>query len=98
MKLVTTLLIALGIGLAVYVARRRIKLALTVAGIAYLVMLPLRLLFSAGDVTERVDDLIWPLFFLLLLWLPLWYWSTRVEEQKARQPRQPKKWWMRLKD
>ena len=98
MKVVTTLLIAVGLGLAVYAARRRLKLALTVAGVAYVVMLPIRLLFSAGDLTERVDDLVWPLFFLLLLWLPLWYWSTRVEEQKARQPRPLRKWWTRLRD
>ena len=82
MKVVTTLLLAVALGLGVYVIRRRIKLAFTVAAVAYFIILPVRLLFSAGELAERADDLVWPVFGLLVLWVIGWFVSTRYERRR----------------
>lgn len=85
MKLFTTLLLALLAGLLVYAIRRRIKLALVVAGGAYLVLLPLRLLFSAGSLSDRVDDLLLPALVLFVVWVVLWQGSLAyVRRKKGR--------------
>ena len=82
MKFFTTLLLALLAGLLIYAARRRIKLAFTTAAVAYLVLLPVRLLFASRDVTDHLDNLVWPTFAALVLWLVLWQVSTRYERRK----------------
>ena len=87
MKLLSTLLIATLVGLIVYTARRRIWLALRVAGITYVVVLFARLLFSGDFLAERWDDLVWPVFGLLLAWAVLWLVSTRYEQRKRQQRR-----------
>jgi hypothetical protein len=89
MKVFTTLLIALAIALGVYAARRRIVFALKVGALVYLVLLPLRLLFAAGSLADRAEDLVWPLFLLGATWLVLWYASTRYERRHRDRPRQP---------
>jgi hypothetical protein len=83
-KLLTTLLIATLVGLMVYTARRRIWLALRVAGITYIVVLFGRLLFSGDVLFDRWDDLVWPVFGLLVAWAALWLISTRYEQRKRR--------------
>jgi hypothetical protein len=82
MKLVNTLLLALLASLGVYAARRRIVLALKVGAVVYLIMLPLRLLSVGGGLFERLDQLIWPIAGVLLLWLVLWWLSTSHERRK----------------
>ncbi len=97
MKFVTTLLLAVLVALGVYAARRRIRFALTVGAITYLILLPLRLLLVAGDLADRLDTFAWPLLGLFLVWLVLWKVSTRYEQRKLAerraQPRRP--WWRR---
>jgi hypothetical protein len=81
-KFLTTLLIAALIGLMVYSARRRVWLALRVAGIAYVVVLFGRLLIS-GTWTDRLEDLVWPVLIVLVAWVILWLVSTTYERRKA---------------
>ena len=84
MKLLTTLLIAALAALAVYSARRRIFFALKTGAVVYIVLLFGRLLLSAGSLADRWEDLIWPVFFLLLAWVILWRISTTYAERRAR--------------
>lgn len=86
MKLLTTLLIASLAALAVYSARRRIIFALKTGAIVYIVLLFGRLLISAGSLADRWEDLIWPVFFLLLAWVILWRVSITYAERRARKP------------
>jgi len=83
-KLLTTLLIAALAALAVYSARRRIFFALKTGAVVYIVLLFGRLLLSAGSLADRWEDLIWPVFFLLLAWVILWRVSTTYAERRAR--------------
>jgi hypothetical protein len=83
-KLFTTLLIAVLAALGVYAARRRIWYALRVGAIVYVVVLFTRLVFSAGSLADRWDDLVWPVFGLLIAWTALWLISTRYEQRKSR--------------
>ena len=83
MKFLTTLLLALLVALGVYVARRRIMFALKVGAIAYVVLLFGRLLMSAGSFADRWEDLVWPVFILLVVWVVLWLVSTTYEQRKA---------------
>jgi hypothetical protein len=82
MKLVNTLLLALLAALGIYAARHRIVLALRVGAIVYLAMLPLRLLPVAGEFFDRIDQLIWPIAGLLLIWVVLWWISTTYQRRK----------------
>ena len=84
MKLFTTLLLALMAGLLIYAARRRLKLALTTAGVVYLILLPVRLLFSGGDLADRIENLVWPIVGVLVVWTILWWASTTYERRKRR--------------
>ncbi|HET6319196.1 MAG TPA: hypothetical protein VFG86_22300 [Chloroflexota bacterium] len=84
MKLLTTLLVAVLVGLIVYAARRRIWLALRIGGITYVVVLVVRLIASGGVLADRWDDLVWPVFGLLVAWAVLWLVSTRYEQRKRR--------------
>jgi len=81
-KFFSTLLVAVGAALVVYAARHRIVYALKVGAVVYIVMLPLRLLTVAGEAFERLDELIWPLVGLLVLWVVLWWVSTSYERRK----------------
>ncbi len=87
MKFFTTLLLALAAGLGIYAARRRLRLAFTTAAIVYMVLMPLRLLFAVGDLSDRVDDLVWPAIGLLLAWLILTRVSQSYERRKAARRR-----------
>ena len=84
MKLFTTLLIATLVGMMVYAARRRIWLALRLGAVTYVVVLFGRLLLSGGALADRWDDLVWPVFGLLVLWVVLWLISTRYEQRRKR--------------
>jgi hypothetical protein len=86
-KLLTTLLIASLAALAVYAARRRIMFALKTGAIVYVVVLFGRLLLSAGSLADRWEDLIWPVFFLLIAWLVLWWVSTAYEQRRSKRSR-----------
>jgi hypothetical protein len=81
-KLVNSLLLALLAALGIYAARHRIILALRVGAIAYLLMLPLRLLPVAGEFFDRIDQLVWPIAGLLLVWVVLWWISTTYQRHK----------------
>jgi CHASE2 domain-containing sensor protein len=87
MKLLTTLLLAALVALGVYVARRRILYALRVGAIAYVVLLFGRLLISMGSMADRWEDLIWPILFLLLAWVILWWVSTTYAERRDQEKR-----------
>ena len=83
----TTLLFALRAALLVYLTRKRLKFALTVGAIAYMVLLPIRLLFSA-DLAERMDDIVWPALIVFVIWLIASRLS--IEYQKRRPPPTPR--------
>jgi hypothetical protein len=87
MKLLTTLLIASLAALGVYAARRRILFALKTGAIVYLVLLPIRLVFAAGNLADRLEDLVWPAFGLLIVWVVLWWISTTYERRKRARRR-----------
>ena len=84
MKLLTTLLIAVLAALAVYSARRRIFFALKTGAIVYVVVLFVRLLFDFGSLSDRWDDLVWPVFIMLIAWAVLWFASIQYEARKRR--------------
>lgn len=84
MKLLTTLLLAILAALAVYSARRRIVFALKTGAVVYIVLLFGRLLLSAGSLGDRWEDLIWPVFFMLIGWVILWRVSTTYEERRSK--------------
>jgi hypothetical protein len=86
-KLLTTLLLAMLGALAMYAARRRIVFALKTGAILYIVLLFGRLLISAGSLADRWEDLIWPVFFLLIAWMILWAVSTTYAERRDKQKR-----------
>ena len=87
MKLLTTLLLATLAALAVYSARRRIVFALKTGAVVYIVLLFGRLLLSAGSLGDRWEDLIWPVFFMLIGWVILWRVSTTYEERRRKSVR-----------
>lgn len=87
MKILTTLLLAMLVALGVYAARRRILFALKTGAIAYVVLLFARLLISAGSLTDRWEDLIWPALLLLIAWVVLWWISTTYAERRDRNKR-----------
>ena len=69
---------------AVYAARRRIFFALRTGAIVYVVVLFARLLLSAGSLADRWEDLVWPVFGMLLIWTVAWFASNAYLEQRAR--------------
>ena len=85
MKLLTTLLMAMLAALGVYLARRRIVYALKTGAVVYVVLLFGRLLLSAGSFADRWEDLIWPMFFLFIGWIVLWWVSTTYAQRRDRQ-------------
>jgi hypothetical protein len=87
MKLLTTLLFAVLAALGVYLARRRIVFALKTGAVVYVVLLFGRLLLSAGSLADRWEDLIWPAFFLLIVWVVLWWVSSAYALRRDRQKR-----------
>jgi hypothetical protein len=87
MKLLTTLLIAALAALMVYSVRRRVWLALRVGGIVYLVVLFGRLLLSSFSLSDRLEDLVWPILGILVVWVVLWFVSTTYERRKAARQR-----------
>ena len=87
MKLLTTFLIACLAALAVYSARRRILFALRTGAIVYVVVLFVRLAFSAWSLADRWEDLIWPAICLFIAWLVLSWVSTSYAERRDRQKR-----------
>jgi hypothetical protein len=86
-KLLTTLLIASLAALAVYAARRRILFALKTGAVVYVVVLFGRLLLSGPELADRWEDLIWPVFGLLVVWVILWWVSTTYAERRGRRSR-----------
>lgn len=84
MKLLTTALIATLAALAVYSARRRIIYALKTGAVVYVVLLFARLLISAGSLADRWEDLVWPVFIMLVAWVILWRVSTTYADRRAR--------------
>jgi hypothetical protein len=83
-KLLTTALIATLAALAVYSARRRIIYALKTGAVVYVVLLFARLLISAGSLADRWEDLVWPVFIMLVAWVILWRVSTTYADRRAR--------------
>jgi hypothetical protein len=86
-KLLTTLLLATLAALAVYTARRRIIFALKTGAVVYIVLLFGRLLLSAGSLADRWEDLVWPVFFMLIAWVILWWVSTTYAERRSKDVR-----------
>lgn len=90
MKFLTTLLIACLAALAVYAIRRRVVFALRTGAAVYVVVLFGRLLLSAGSLADRWEDLVWPVFVLLVVWVILWWVSTAYAERRASQGKSPR--------
>jgi hypothetical protein len=88
MKLLTTLLLAALGALAVYAARRRIIFALKTGAVLYIVLLFGRLGLSLFSVTDRIDEVIWPAVFVVLVWVLLWKVSTAYAERRDLQKKQ----------
>ncbi|HEY0580948.1 MAG TPA: hypothetical protein VGE94_02140 [Chloroflexota bacterium] len=88
MKLLTTLLIACMAALAVYAARRRIVFALKTGAVVYVVVLFGRLAMSAGSFADRWEDMVWPVFIMLVAWVVLWWVSTTYAERRTKKSRQ----------
>ena len=88
MKLLTTLLIACMAALAVYAARRRIVFALKTGAVVYVVVLFGRLAMSAGSFADRWEDMVWPVFIMLVTWVVLWWVSTTYAERRTKKSRQ----------
>jgi hypothetical protein len=42
-----------------------------------------RLLLSAGDLADRWEELVWPVFALLVVWVVLWAVSTTYAQRRA---------------
>jgi hypothetical protein len=86
-KLLSTLLLATLAALAVYAARRRIVFALKTGATVYIVVLFVRLILSAGSFAERWEDLVWPVFIMLVAWIGLWWASNLYNNRKSRRTR-----------
>lgn len=83
MRFLLSLLLAILLGYLAWRIRGRIKLAVIVAGVTLLVTLPIRLLLAPGAF-DVLDDYVVPVLALLLLWLVMWYGSTRYAERRKR--------------
>ena len=83
MKLLTEVLIACGVALAVYAARRRIMFALKTGALVYVVLMFGRLLLSM----DRWEDLVVPVAIMLIAWAVLWVVSTNYAERRAKKSR-----------
>jgi len=83
MKLLTEVLIAFGVALAVYAARRRIIFALKAGAVVYVVLMFGRLLLSM----DRWEDLAGPVVLMLVAWAVLWVVSTNYAERRAKKSR-----------
>jgi hypothetical protein len=83
MKLLTEVLIACGVALAVYAARRRIMFALKTGALVYVVLMFGRLLLSM----DRWEDLVVPVAIMLIAWAVLWVVSTNYAERRAKKTR-----------
>ena len=84
MKLLTTLLLAALAALAVYSARHRIIYALKTGAVVYIVLLFARLLISAGSLADSWEDLVWPVFIMLVAWVILWWVSTSYAQRREK--------------
>jgi hypothetical protein len=90
MKILSTVLLAALAALGVYMARRRIIFALKTGAIVYLVLVFGRLFVSfitGGGQSEPVGELVWPVFFLLVAWVVLWWLSTAYAQRRDREKR-----------
>src|SRR5579862_7445014 len=89
MKLLTTFVLAMMGALVVYIARRRIVFALKTGAILYVVLLFIRLPFSAWSLADKWEDLVWPTIILGSAWVILTWVSTnyaqRRDLERARQ-------------
>jgi hypothetical protein len=91
MKLYTTFLLAILAGVLAYAARRRLKVAFTVAAVAYMVLLPARLLLAAGSLGDRTDDVLYLAVGMVVLWIVLSrvsIWYARRRAAKGNPPAQ----------
>jgi hypothetical protein len=89
-KLLTTFLIASLAALTVYAARKRIFFALRTGAIVYVSVLFVRLLFSAGSLADRWEDVLWPVLLMAVAWGVVWLASNAYIQRRARARR-----WMR---
>jgi len=88
MKILTTIMLASLAALGVYMARRRIIFALKTGAIVYMVLTGGRLLISlltGGTQSEPMGEFVWPVLFLLIAWVVLWWASTAYAERRDRE-------------
>jgi hypothetical protein len=86
-KILSTLLIAALATLAVYMARKRIVFALRTGAVVYVVVLFARLVFSAGSLADRWEDLFWLVLVMVIAWAVLWWISTVYAARRQRRIR-----------
>jgi hypothetical protein len=90
MKILSTVLLATLAAVGVYLARRRIIFALKTGAIVYLVLIVGRLFISlvtGGAQSEPLGEFVWPVFFLGLAWVVLWWFSTAYAARRDREKR-----------
>jgi hypothetical protein len=90
MKFLTITVVSALAAFGVYLARRRIILALKTGGIVYMVLVVGRLLISlvtGGTQTEPIGEFVWPVLFLLIAWVVLWWVSTNYAERREHEKR-----------
>lgn len=90
MKLLTITLLAVLSAIGVYMARKRIIFALKTGGIVYVVLIFARLFLSlvtGGAQSEPLGEFVWPLAFLLIAWVVLWWVSSSYAERREREKR-----------
>jgi hypothetical protein len=83
-KLLTTFLIACLAALTVYAARKRIFFALRTGAIVYVSVLFVRLIFSAGSLADRWEDVLWPVLLMAAAWGVVWLASNAYAQRRAR--------------
>jgi len=90
MKLLTITLLSVLAALGVYMARHRIMFALKTGGLVYVGLIFARLVVSVitgGAKSEPIGEFFWPVVFLAIAWVVLWWVSTHYAQRRDRQKR-----------
>jgi hypothetical protein len=90
MKILTITLLSVLAAFGVWMARRRIIFALKTGGIVYVSLIFARLFISlvtGGAQSEPIGEFVWPVAFLLIAWVALWWVSSSYAERREREKR-----------
>ncbi len=88
MKILTITLLSVLAAFGVWMARRRIIFALKTGGIVYIALIFGRLFVSlVTGGAEPIGEFVWPVAFLLVAWVALWWVSTNYAQRRDREKR-----------